>query len=663
MVAEVWGLKKLGAERTEDPVCKTVGRLRGGAHIGASAGISEGGGGAAKRELERGLEDAMQRDCPRVCGKRCSQAARGDDGEITRTTLNSGSNVGGASADPLGFPLSREHGPVVAAQNYANIAENPRGVKPTALSLPLEELDEEEHEADDTSTASTPCELRTRSGRPVGGARQIECQEPSARRRCCSEQKKSSIENGACNETKPGAGNIEADMQQSPPRQVGLPQQQNLQMFKASNSINLTDFVNAESYRTTDHECGERQQQRLQPNKSQQQQQQPQDRRHASDSSSNSSDGQEDSASVGSDCPARWMAGVQMELGKQAKSAGMPVCPSTANGELRNSSTQQFRGEYPIASRSAIRIASDSSFSPGNGEESKAPGADPLVEHPVKEYSRKWAGYHRVCVVTGANRGLGLAMVESLMRPADGPMSSWLGPWRKEGFDKIFALVRTPSEASMLEQLSIERPGVIRIVKFNQCSEESMKLAVETIRRETSHVDLLINNAASMTRPTGLRCVRANKLIESLVTNAAGPILFSRLMLPLMRRSRGRRIINISSAAGSIGGCCGGQAKGHYEYKMSKAALNMGTSVMAQEFKHEGILVAAYNPGGVCTDTLKQWLGPRATPDFGWMLPSDAAEKFLRILDYINFEEHTGSFLNHRHLDVDDPEYKTLLKW
>ncbi|GBG30922.1 Alanine--tRNA ligase [Hondaea fermentalgiana] len=353
----------------------------------------------------------------------------------------------------------------------------------------------------------------------------------------------------------------------------------------------------------------------------------------------------------------------------QSHAATAAAIPSPTSNALQQERQQHFQQEQQQQQqRPQQQRQQQSNSTDPRGDPVGAAGAaiDKSREENEKAraQAKSWAGYQRVCVVTGANRGLGLALVEALLRPRDdSPASEWLGPWRQDGFDKVFALVRSPSEATLLEQLAMERPGAVRIVKYDQADEHAIKLAADTIRREATHIDLLINNAGLMTRPTGLRCVRSKLLVDSFIVNAAGPMVLSRLLLPLVRLGRGKRIINVSSAAGSIGGCCGGQAKGHYEYKMSKAALNMGTSVMAQELVSEGILVAAYNPGGVCTETLKRWLGPRATPDFGWVMPCDAAEKMMAVVDYISLKDHSGAFLNHRYLDEGDKEYKTLLKW
>lgn len=84
-------------------------------------------------------------------------------------------------------------------------------------------------------------------------------------------------------------------------------------------------------------------------------------------------------------------------------------------------------------------------------------------------------------------------------------------------------------------------------------------------------------------------------------SNVIGVRNVTRAMLPLLRSSQEKKVINISSALGSIGltnafsfspSCAA--------YKVSKAALNMLTRQWAVSFKEDGIIVLSVSPG-VCS--------------------------------------------------------------
>jgi len=71
-----------------------------------------------------------------------------------------------------------------------------------------------------------------------------------------------------------------------------------------------------------------------------------------------------------------------------------------------------------------------------------------------------------------------------------------------------------------------------------------------------------------------------------------------RAFLPLLRRSRHARVVNVSSEAGSLSTMGGGTPA----YSLSKAALNALTRMLAAELRTQRILVNAVCPGWVATD-------------------------------------------------------------
>ena len=110
---------------------------------------------------------------------------------------------------------------------------------------------------------------------------------------------------------------------------------------------------------------------------------------------------------------------------------------------------------------------------------------------------------------------------------------------------------------------------------------------------------MLVNNAA-IHYDTWQRGVDADLAVvgEALEANLIGAWRTTQACLPLLRRSDGARVVNVSSGAGSLAGIGAGTPA----YSVSKAALNANTLILAAELRGERILVNAVCPGWVATD-------------------------------------------------------------
>jgi NAD(P)-dependent dehydrogenase (short-subunit alcohol dehydrogenase family) len=101
-------------------------------------------------------------------------------------------------------------------------------------------------------------------------------------------------------------------------------------------------------------------------------------------------------------------------------------------------------------------------------------------------------------------------------------------------------------------------------------------------------------------RPVAVVAADADLAIvdEALATNLLGAWRTTIALLPLLRRSRHPRIVNVSSEGGSISEMTGGTPA----YSVSKAGLNALTRLLAGELRSGRILVNAVCPGWTATD-------------------------------------------------------------
>ena len=190
-------------------------------------------------------------------------------------------------------------------------------------------------------------------------------------------------------------------------------------------------------------------------------------------------------------------------------------------------------------------------------------------------------------LVTGANRGVGLALVQALTQRA--PDS------------RIFAACRQPSSADALAELARGSQGKVEILALDVGNVGSIRSAAATVATHTDKLDLLINNAGIMPsrEQDSLASITFDTVLDVLRVNSAGPLIMVQSFWALLSAAQGPRVANISSSMGSI---AGRQASGNYAYCTSKAALNMISRILAFDMQGIGGVAVALDPGWVQTD-------------------------------------------------------------
>ncbi|MEQ1714450.1 MAG: SDR family oxidoreductase [Hyphomicrobium sp.] len=196
----------------------------------------------------------------------------------------------------------------------------------------------------------------------------------------------------------------------------------------------------------------------------------------------------------------------------------------------------------------------------------------------------------RIALVTGANRGIGLEIVRQLARAGLNPV---LGARDNAKGD---------AAAAELAAQGIDVP----VVALDVTRASSIAAAVAGIEHRLGPIDVLVNNAAILIDgPDGFAAslfdLETDTLRRTFESNLEGPLLMMKAVLPGMRARGYGRIVNVSSTAGQLSGMSGGFPS----YRMSKAALNALTRIVAGELEQghggSGIKVNCMCPGWVRT--------------------------------------------------------------
>ena len=115
-------------------------------------------------------------------------------------------------------------------------------------------------------------------------------------------------------------------------------------------------------------------------------------------------------------------------------------------------------------------------------------------------------------------------------------------------------------------------------------------------------IDIVVNNAAVRGDTGGLDTLETEDFLQVMRINALAPLLLARALRPNLLAGGRKVLVNIGSRAGSLAEGTIDDEDGDYAYRCSKAALNMATVKLAQDFRRDGIAVISLHPGWVRTD-------------------------------------------------------------
>lgn len=211
-----------------------------------------------------------------------------------------------------------------------------------------------------------------------------------------------------------------------------------------------------------------------------------------------------------------------------------------------------------------------------------------------------------VIAITGANRGIGLALAKR---------------YAEQG-DRVIAICRH-SSAELDEVVGVEVIGGIDVT----CAEALRKLSDQLSQQR---IDVLINNAGLLIG-TQFDSIEDELDIyrQQFEINTLAPIRVTRALIHCL--SAGSRVIIVTSRMGSMADNTSG---GQFAYRISKAGVNSAGVSLAHELKPKGIALALLHPGYVRTGITK---------GNGEIEPDEAARGLMARISELNLE-NTGGF-------------------
>jgi NAD(P)-dependent dehydrogenase (short-subunit alcohol dehydrogenase family) len=197
----------------------------------------------------------------------------------------------------------------------------------------------------------------------------------------------------------------------------------------------------------------------------------------------------------------------------------------------------------------------------------------------------------RVALVSGANRGLGLAISQGLA----------------EHEIKVILGARDPKKGAQACSRLKRRGLDVHFEVLDVANKKSIQTAVKCIQARFGRLDILVNNAGIMIdSEESVLDVSWRTIHKTLQTNVMGPLRLCKNCIPLMRCGGYGRIVNLASSLGSLTEMADLDSTAAMvrtpAYRLSKTALNCITILIAQEVRDDNILVNSACPGWVRTE-------------------------------------------------------------
>jgi NAD(P)-dependent dehydrogenase (short-subunit alcohol dehydrogenase family) len=242
----------------------------------------------------------------------------------------------------------------------------------------------------------------------------------------------------------------------------------------------------------------------------------------------------------------------------------------------------------------------------------------------------------RICVVTGATRGIGRATAEGLAQL---------------GAHVLMVCRRKEDGEKAAEEIAAKSGVTPDVVTADLSSQSSIRQAAARIQERHPHLHVLINNAGVIPQR---REITVDGLEMQFAVNHLAYFLLTNLLLPQLKAGAPSRIINVSSGAHAHATIDFDDLQAEQDYRpksvysRSKLANILFTYELSRRLRGTGVTVNCLNPGVVATGMLADYMGVSRTRDasassFG-ARPEEGAQTSIYLASSPEIEAVTGKY-------------------
>ncbi|CAK8989194.1 unnamed protein product [Durusdinium trenchii] len=234
--------------------------------------------------------------------------------------------------------------------------------------------------------------------------------------------------------------------------------------------------------------------------------------------------------------------------------------------------------------------------------------------------------------VTGGSRGIGLALVQAILRENPG--------------SRVVAAARTVSEP--LEALKAQYSNRLLVVNLDLTEEASIQDATQATEDFCQgSLQLLVHNAGLM-HPSGrgensITRLDMNSFNKVMATNVVGPALLTKALYPRLKSAGQKEPSKVVAVGAGVASISGNQAGGWYSYRTSKTAMNAFMKNLSIEGARHNVTAFSLYPQMVDTTLSKPYVKGNPYPEL--RSPEETAERMLELIHSFGMND-SGRFVN-----------------